>query len=665
MSKKFNFPTRVDPINLPRRLRDGLAEAEELLTYGKPEQALETLSELKRQFPNSADVLGLMSDAYYDIQDLHSYLWTMYQLHRLIPNRLEANLGLAGAYLANGRLGLALRAFRNFLKKWPRYEEAEEIKTTIARLETALSEILAKLDFTLEDGLDFACKHEELQVLMEHQETQRCKQLAETLLKQRPSFAPVWNNLSMVYWIEGNLPKAIETCEQVLKLEPDNIHALSNISRYLFIQGRKKGATLSTEKLKASHADAADGWVKKAEAFCFIGDDQGAVSLLEEARQAKAQNELNEYFYHWVAVSALRLGRESEARRYWNKALKINPNFSLTKENLDELKKPANERNAPWAFPFSTWFPYKIIQELLSLAERTANNKKSDSVSTTLTRFLDSHSDLLNIAPTLLDRGDPDSKDFIIKIADFSAHPKLLAALKDFAFGQNGPDSLRMEAAQILSKHDWVETGEARLWLNGEWQSTILMGFEITDEPDPKSILHPKVQPLLAQAIDALHKKNGKLAEELIRKALVIEPDAPSLHNNLAVAFDMQGRKEEASAMVDQIIKQYPDYFFGQVSAARKAMFADDLKKAREILNKLMTRKQYHVTEFSALCSVFVDLSIEDDQPDAALSWFEMWEGAYPEDPRLEQYEERIEMLRLFTSIKDISSYKRKRKQKR
>ena len=665
MSKKFNFPSRVDPINLPRRLREGLAEAEKLLTDGKPEQALETLSELKRQFPNSADVLGLMSDAYHDLQDMHSYLWAMYQLHRLIPNRLEANLGLAGAYLDNGRLGLALRAFRNFLKKWPRYEEVEEIKKTIARLETALSEILAKLDFTLDDGLDFACKHEELQILMEHQETQRCKQLAESLLKQRPSFAPVWNNLSMVYWIEGNLPKAIETCEQVLKLEPDNIHALSNISRYLFIQGRKEDATLSTQKLKASHADAADGWVKKAEAFCFIGDDEDAVSLLEEARQAKAQNELNEYFYHWIAVSAYRLGRESEARRCWNKALKINPNFSLTTENLDELKKPANEHNAPWAFPFSTWFPHKIIQELPSFAERAANNKKSDSVSTALTRFIDSHSDLLNIAPTLLDRGDPDSKDFIIKMADFSAHPKLLTALKEFAFGQHGSDSLRMEAAQILSKHDWVGTGEAKLWLDGEWRSTLLMGFEITDEPDPKSMPHPKVQPILAKAIDALRKENGELAEELLRNALVIDPNSPSLHNNLAVALDMQGRKKEASAMVDQIIKQYPDYFFGQVSAARKAMFADDLKKAREILNKLMTRKQYHVTEFSALCSVFVDLSIEDDQPEAALSWFEMWEGAYPEDPRLEQYQEQIEMLRLFASIKDISSYKRRRKQKR
>jgi tetratricopeptide (TPR) repeat protein len=472
----------------------------------------------------------------------------MYQLHRLIPNRLEANLGLAGAYLANGRLGLALREFRNFLKKWPRYEEAEEIKMTIARLETALAEILAKLDFTLEDGLDFACKHEELQVLMEHQETQRCKQLAETLLKQRPSFAPVWNNLSQVYWIEGNLPKAIETCEQVLKLEPDNIHALSNISRYLFIQGRSEDTTLFAQKLKTSHADAADGWIKKAEALCFIGDDEGAVSLLEEARQAKAQNELNEYFYHWIAVSAYRLGRESEAHRYWNKALKVNPNFSLTKENLDELKKPVNERNAPWAFPFSTWFSQKIIQELLSLAERTANNKKSDSTLTALTRFIDSHSDSLNIAPTLLDRGDPHSKDFIIKMADFSAHPKFLAALKDFAFGQNSPDTLRMEAAQILSKHDWVETGEARLWLNGEWQSTILIGFEITDEPDPKSMPHPKTQPLLARAIDALHKKDGKLAEELIQKALVIEPNSPSLHNNLAVALDIQGRKK-ASVM--------------------------------------------------------------------------------------------------------------------
>ncbi|MEO5887284.1 MAG: tetratricopeptide repeat protein [Anaerolineales bacterium] len=666
MSKNFTFPTRVDPINLPRRLREGLGDAEKLLNDNEPQQALETLTELKRHFPNSADVLGLMSDAYYDLQDMHGYLWAMYQLHHLIPNRMEANLGLAGAYLANARLGLALRAFRGFLKKWPRHEEAEKIKKTIATLETALTEILAKLDFTLEEGLDFACKHEELQMLMEHQETQRCKQLAESLLKQRPSFAPIWNNLSQVYWIEGNLPKAIETCEQVLKLEPDNIHALSNISRYLFIQGRQEEVILFAEKLKASYAEASEGWIKKAEALCFIGDDEGAIALLDEARQAKAQNELNEYFYHWMAVSAYRLGQESQARRYWNKALKIGPNFSLTTENLEELKKPASEQNAPWAFSFSTWFPHKTIQELLSLAERTTHNKKSDSMSTALIRYLDLHSDLLHIAPALLDRGDPHSKDFIIKMADFSAHPKLLAALKEFAFGQNGPDNLRMAAAQVLSKHDQVETGEARLWLNGEWQSTILMGFEITDEPDPKSRPHPKAQSLLAQALDALHKKDGKSGEELIRKALVIDPNAPSLHNNLAVALEMQGRKKEASALADQIIEQYPDYFFGQISAARKTIYSGDLKKAREILNKLMTRKQYHVTEFSALCSVFVDLSIEDDQPDVALSWFEMWEGAYPEDPRLEEYQERITMLRLFNSIsKDIGSYKRKRKQKR
>jgi len=664
MSKNFTFPTRVDPINLPRRLREGLAEADQLLSDGEPQQALETLAGLKRQFPNSADVLGLMSEAYYDLQDMHGYLWSMYHLHRLIPNRMEANLGLAGAYLANGRLGLALRAFRNFLKKWPRHEEAEEIRKTIARLEVALSEILAKLDFTLEAGLDFACKHEELQVLMEHQEVQRCKQLAEGLLKQRPSFVPVLNNLSQVYWIEGNLPKAIETCERVLKSEPDNIHALSNISRYLFIQGRREDATRVAQKLRASHADAADGWLKKAEALCFIGDDESTVSLLKEARQARAQDELNEYFYHWLAVAAYRLGQKAEARRYWNKSLKINPNFSLAGDNLEELKKPPNEQNPPWAFAFSTWFSHKTIQEMYAIAEQTAGRKNA-SVSGALTRFLDAHPELLDLAPTLLDRGDPDSKDFIIKMTDFSAHPKLLATLKEFAFGQSGPDSLRLESAQVLSKHDWAEPGEVRLWLNGEWQSTLLMGFEITDEPDPRLKLHPKVQPLLAQALDALHKKDGKSAEELIRKALVIEPNAPSLHNNLAVSLDMQGRKKEAGTLADQIIERFPDYFFGQISAARKTMYAGDLKKAREILNKLMTRKKYHITEFSTLCSAFIDLSIEDDQPDAALSWLEMWEGAYPEDPRIEEYQERMTMLRVFNSLKkDISSYKQKKREK-
>ncbi len=67
MSK--NFSPRFDPINLPRRLREGLQEADSLLERGKPQQALELLSELDTSFPRQLDVLGLMANANLDMDN--------------------------------------------------------------------------------------------------------------------------------------------------------------------------------------------------------------------------------------------------------------------------------------------------------------------------------------------------------------------------------------------------------------------------------------------------------------------------------------------------------------------------------------------------------------------------------------------------------------------
>lgn len=294
MSKKI-LPTRVDPMNLPRRLREGLVEAEELLFENKLQEALDLLQDLDRKFPRQPDLLGLIANIYIDLGNQPGYLHTMYQLHNLLPNRADVKLGLAGAYLANGRIALALRTFRQFLKHWPHDERATDVQKTLPQLERGLADMLKQLDFSLESGLDFACKHEELQVLMELGNYERGKQLAKSLIEQRPNFVPTLNNLSQVYWLEGNLAQAVELSQKVLDIQPDNVHALSNLTGFLFMQGKRESAFHMAKRLKDSKAEAADGWVKKAEALSFIGDDDGVLASLDEAKQANELDDLNEF----------------------------------------------------------------------------------------------------------------------------------------------------------------------------------------------------------------------------------------------------------------------------------------------------------------------------------------------------------------------------------
>ncbi|MGC1374844.1 MAG: tetratricopeptide repeat protein [Anaerolineales bacterium] len=240
MSKK-NFPTRVDPINLPRRLREGLDEAEELIE-DNPQRALELLTELDQKFPRQPGVLGMMANACLFMKNYPGQLHATYRMHNLTPNRAEIKFGLGGAYLVNGRFALALQTYRQFLKQWPRHERVADAQEALLDLEPGLNEMLADFGFTVENDLDFVCKHEELQVLMELGQYERCKQLGKNLLAQHPDFVPALNNLGQIHWLEGDLSAAIEMGQKVLALAPDNVHALSNLTRYQFMLGKTEDA---------------------------------------------------------------------------------------------------------------------------------------------------------------------------------------------------------------------------------------------------------------------------------------------------------------------------------------------------------------------------------------------------------------------------------------
>lgn len=648
MSKRSSS-TRFDPSHLPRRLREGLEEASDLLERRHPKEALEILEELAKHYPNQPDVLGLMVNIYHDLKDDRGYLHAILALHRLTPNRAEVKLGLAGGYLANGHPALAYHTFQEFLKKWPNHEQAAGVAKLLPNLDKVLEEALADLNLSPalspESKLDFASKHEEAQVLMEAGEFERGKRLAEALLKQYPQFAPALNNLSLIQWLEGNLPAAIETSQKILEQDPGNTHALSNLTRFLFMQGKTGQARQVAARLHASRAPASQSWIKKIEALSFIGDDEGVLALLEEARRANALDELNGLFYHQCAVAAYRLGDAAQARAHWQKALKLSPGFELALANLEALKKAPHERLCPQAFSEDLWLPKQNIEALASIAKQAAYRKGGQSFQEKIKEFMERYPAIVQFVPIALRNGDALARETALNLADLSEYPALLNDLNNFAQSQEGTDDLRLKALQILSKHGAFQPGQkVDMWIKGKQKPILTLGFEITPEPTLGKI-KPRALHLMSQAIESLHVKNGVRAENHLRAALKIEPEHPSLLNNLTLALMMQRKNEEAEALLKHITEDFPDYFFGQMALARKSILAGDLEKARAITNHWMeTKKRFHTTEFSMLCKTQIDLSIEERQYDSADSWLEMWERVYPEDSEFENYRKRIKV---------------------
>ena len=601
--------------------------------------------------PKNPEVLGFLANAYIDLENSRGYLHTLYKLHNLMPNRAEIKLGLAGACLANNYPAFALKTFHQFLKRWPRDERASDVQKTIHQIETSVTDDLNLFKLVSKEDLDLACQHEELQILMELGNFVRCRQLAKAILRKIPDFVPVLNNLSLINWLEGNLMEAVEVSRKVLDIQPDNIHALSNLTRFLFMQGKKEEAFAIAERLKNSRAEAAEPWVKKVEALSFIEDNEGVLALLDQAKRNGEASQLNGAVWHWCAASEYRRGNISAARAYWQKCLELAPYHSLAADNLKELEKPAYQRVCPQVFSLNAWLPERVIRDWVSVIHQNLRQTE-EKVQEKLNRFVADHPELLQFIPAAVSAGDRNSKEFALELADMISDPVTLDYLKEFGLGKDGPDDLRMKALQILSKNGVFESGQKiKLWSDGQWREILMHGFEIVNDASGESPLKPRVYPLMEKSLDALRGGDGATAEGYLRKALKIQPDEPSLHNNLALALNLQGRIAEADTLADQIVEQFPDYFFGQIIAARRAIDAEDFERAAAILGRLMETKRLHITEYSALCACHIDFLIAKADLEGVASWFQMWRNGYPEDPTLKRYEARFVGLEGFQKL--------------
>ena len=641
MSKKKT--SSQSPSTLPRRLLEDLDEADRLLERKKPDQARQILEKLDRQHPNQPDVLRLLINACYDTKDLRGYEWAIYRLNRLERSDPDVAVGLAGAYMKHVRPGLAIRSFERFLQRWPDHPRSAEVRQTVAELRAVLLKEMGELNQPEEEAIEMAAQHDEVRFFLEHGQFQQGKQVAEKLLKRYPKFVPVLNNLAQFYALEGNWQPGVAISRRVLEIEPENIHALANLTRLLFLSGDFEAAEAMAQRLVASQASAVEHWTKKAEALSLMGDDEGVLALYEQAGQAGELKppDAGPLFLHFVAVALANTGQVEKARLLWRETSQREPSFELPRRNLDDLDRPPGKRNGPWAFDFSSWMPKNLLREMTATLSGPAKRKSERSVETAAHKFLKQHPELIALFPHMLGRGDADTLEFFVRLGRLAETPDLLAALKGFVLSQHGSDELRMKTAQFLSERELLPSGANRLWVNGEWRDILLLNFEVTSEPESEYTT-PEVLELAAKAIDALNDGDGKQAQEIFERALALEPDSPSLQNNLAMAYEMQGQKKKAHAMMREIHTRFPDYFFGIVGVARLTIEENDLETARSLLVKVMQRKRLHVTEFDALCVAHIELCLAEKNQEAARSWFKMWEQPDLKDPKLGFYRARL-----------------------
>jgi tetratricopeptide (TPR) repeat protein len=629
---------------LPTGLAERLRRIDQLM-FSKPLAAARNqLEELDRRYPRQPDILHRLTNVYHDLKDYAAFQAVCERLVAVKPSAAFTQM-LAGAYLLNTMPILALRTFQHFLDRWPDHPRAGEAREMVARLQADVDQLLAGLQLTGPDALELATLHEQVRSLLEQGRYREARQKAEELLRHRPNFLAALNNISQTYFAEGLLEQAIATARRTLATDPQNVHALSNLTRYLYLSGRTEEAKNYAAQLRAAPAEGFDVWTKKAEAFSCLGDDQAVLDLWQQFQELgrSERQPASPFFLHLVAVAAFRLGREEEARRHWKEALRRQPGFDPARANLDDLRKPVGERHAPWPFPFNSWVARKLLDDLLAHHERGQSKQVDDHRTAD---FLQTHLELAVLVPALLDRGDPTGREFALRTALAAKTPQMLAALRDFALSQRGPDAMRTQAATAVAEAKLLPPSPVRMWLKGEWHPILLFGFEVTREPFQHYEHSQQVLDLKAQAMEALHQGDPQRAETLNKQALELKPDAPDVLNNLAAAYAQQGRHTEAEALLRQIHERFPDYLFARTGMAKFYIEEGRFAEAKALLDPLLPRPRFHVSEFTAVASAEIDYWLAQKNPDAARPWLEMWEKTAPESPHLRVYRQKLRSSR-------------------
>lgn len=620
---------------IPRQLDSGLVAAQALLGSRQWDAAHERLIDLDRRYPRQPDVVGMLMNLAHDRGDMLAYQQAAERLGVLRPDDPEIALAVAGARLLNTRLALALQSFQQFLARWPEHERAAEVQAQVAEFAPLLRDMLEEVGVAGEHGIELAVQHEHVQSLLAQNDWQQAIRAGEQAIARKPDFIPVLNNLSQAYFANGQPEQAIAAARRVLTFDATNYHALSNLTRFLCLSGQIDAARAQAAQLKALELPQIDAAVKQTEALSFLGDDQAVVVIAKRVEQAKPAAEPNAgLLWHFAAVAALRLGDQKAAQHYWGKVAKPAPWLDVVQANLDDLKQPIGARQGPWAFAFREWVPRTLAEDLAKHVQKASTRRDQHAVANTTRRFVQQHPALAALVPLLLDHGDPTGREFVLRLALMVETPDMFAALAEFALGQRGPDEARHRAAIAAQQAGAIPAGQVRLWMRGAWQDLILIGFEISDEPQIQGI-KPQVLKLQQAATVALRAGDAAGAVPLLQQAIQLQPSEPGLYNNLASAYSMQRRNEEARTLIHEIRTRFPDYFFGSVNLAMLHIQDGELDAAQALLDQLLTHKRLHTTEFSALMNVQVELAVARGNHDPARSWLDMWAQADPDNPQI------------------------------
>ncbi|MBI4750011.1 MAG: hypothetical protein HY774_16110 [Acidobacteria bacterium] len=651
MAKKRNwdqFSTKVPSMKPSGSFQSELLQVKQQAQRGQIQQAYHKAKELAIRFPKQPKIFEFLLEAAVTLKDYPQVLRSSYKLYQLEPHIPENVFNLGVGFYQNSYPGAAYKFISLACQKWPKKFQDENTHKVLALCREAIERTFRTTAVSVEELLEMAAANDHVHFLLANAEWEELEKVVLPYLKKFPHMNSIRNNYTQALRNLNKPGQAIELAESVLKIDPENIHALSNLVVLSLSVGDAAAARAYAARLKEVHSLFTDVLCKQSETLTRLGDDQGVLDVYAKFKSLKPKidQQIAFHMYHLTAVAQVGVGAIQQAKKLWREAVKHNPAELLYQENLDDLSKPEGERQGPVPFPLNLWLTDSTINALTRAFEA------GDSAD--FSALVNKYPELLHLAPIIFEKCDDHSRELFIDVARQSRNPQMMQAVLNFSTGKAGPDKLRIQAAMAAKEAGFITGEKLQIQTKGAMEEVQIKSYEIHHEPTPS--VSPEAEDLAYQAWEALHDNRDQEAERLLRKVIELDPNNPGHQFNLQAAIRKQKRTEEANAMVEKIHQEFPDYFFARLEIGMKLIDQGKLDAAREITAPIQAMTRFHVSEFAMLCVFEMEYALASKNVDAAWHWHKFLKLNSPDHPGVKVYKQKIEMAGFRESFKSIGS---------
>ena len=479
---------------------------------------------------------------------------------------------------------------------------------------------------------------------------------AEQQTREALRLIPHWvsprNNRSFVLYYAGKVEEAIAEARKVLESEPENFHALKNLTIFYIGLNEEENAREYSRAMKDRVQKAGDDFAEYDTAISVLGlmSDHAALWELGQKFLKRDPDELMEMSWHSLGIAAMRFGKNKEAQKLLEKAGEFyEPAFELASELRRSLKS-GKTLVAPsyYSSSLGTLLPQVVMEDLIEiLSKHKGDGDLPPYLQKKLDQYLQPRPYVINGLLKMLP--DPNSAAPVSGMLLSIRRPDVDARLLEFALGDQGDDNARLKVLSALAQNGRaIPPNPIRFWSAelGEWREVEFSGQMLSDD------IELNISEEAAHWVEKAQRSADR--EEKIshlRKAVQLAPQSGYAVHMLGVALIQNGQKEEGIKLAKRAVEVEPEYMFAYANLAFLEAQEDepDVELARGYIAKVL--KAPAVTEQTAFIAHVASMYLAFDlkEFEVAKREFEVASSLRPDDPLLDGWEGRLRMAEVFS----------------